>query len=199
MVSKRLSWFVALVGVVLSFGSSVATAEPLDPIQLGDIAVRLKPIATGMAAPDYGISPPNDTSRLFVVEQNGLLRLIKNGQLQSGVALDIQNLVQMAPIGTGPLNAGNANDERGFLGLAFHPGFNIPTSPGFQTLYTYTTEDVPGATPPIYGVPNNATRNFDMVIAEWKMSAANPDVVDPATRREVFSFGKNAGNHNGGT
>jgi hypothetical protein len=152
-----------------------------------------------MAAPDYGISPPADMSRLFIVEQNGLLRLIKNGQLQPGAALDIQNLVQMAPIGTGPFNAGNANDERGFLGLAFHPGFNMPTSPGFQTLYTYTTEDVPGATPPTYGVPNNATRNFDMVIAEWKMSAANPDVVDPATRREVFSFGKNAGNHNGGT
>ena len=41
-----------------------------------------------------------------------------------GSALDIQNRVQIAPVGTGPLNPGNANDERGFLGLAFHPGFN---------------------------------------------------------------------------
>ena len=31
------------------------------------------------------------------------------------------------------------------------------------------------------------------------MSAADPNVVDPASRREIISFGKNAGNHNGGT
>lgn len=31
------------------------------------------------------------------------------------------------------------------------------------------------------------------------MSAADPNVVDPASRREVMSFGKNATNHNGGT
>ena len=31
------------------------------------------------------------------------------------------------------------------------------------------------------------------------MSAGNPNVVDPASRREVISFGKNANNHNGGT
>jgi glucose/arabinose dehydrogenase len=36
-------------------------------------------------------------------------------------------------------------------------------------------------------------------VNEFKMSAANPNVVDPGTMREVISFGKNAGNHNGGT
>ena len=44
----------------------------LPSIPKGDIAIQLMPIATGMAAPDYGISPPGDISRLFVVEQNGL-------------------------------------------------------------------------------------------------------------------------------
>ena len=42
-----------------------------------------------------------------------------------------------------PLNPANANDERGFLGLAFHPGFNDPASPGFRTLYTYNSELIP--------------------------------------------------------
>jgi glucose/arabinose dehydrogenase len=37
------------------------------------------------------------------------------------------------------------------------------------------------------------------VIAEWKVSANDPNVIDPASRREIISFGKNAGNHNGGT
>src|SRR4029079_6421308 len=63
--------------------------------------------------------------------------------------------------------------------------------------YTYTSENLgAGATFP---APNNATQNYKNLITEWKMSAADPNVVDPATRREIVSFGKNAGNHNGGT
>jgi glucose/arabinose dehydrogenase len=37
------------------------------------------------------------------------------------------------------------------------------------------------------------------VINEWEMSAGDPNVVDPNSRRAIISFGKNAGNHNGGT
>ncbi|MCX6930923.1 MAG: Ig-like domain-containing protein, partial [Verrucomicrobia bacterium] len=115
----------------------VTVARYLPAITNGNIAIHLQPIATGMAAPDYAISPPGDTSRLFVVEQNGLLRVIQNGSLLPGSALDIQSRVQP------PLVPTNPNDERGFLGLAFHPGFNNPLSPGFQTLYTYNSEQIP--------------------------------------------------------
>jgi len=48
-------------------------------------------------------------------------------------------------------------------------------------------------------VPNGATNNYKNVVNEWKISTTNANVVDPASRREVISFGKNAGNHNGGT
>lgn len=34
---------------------------------------------------------------------------------------------------------------------------------------------------------------------EWKISPTNASVVDPDSRREIISFGKTAGNHNGGT
>ncbi len=51
-----------------------------------------------------------------------------------------------------PLVATNPNDERGFLGLAFHPGFNNPASPGYQTLYTYNSEMIPTNTLPTYPV-----------------------------------------------
>jgi glucose/arabinose dehydrogenase len=146
-----------------------------------------------MAAPDYGISPPGDLNRLFVVEQNGLLRIIQNGSLLPGAALDLQSRVQP------PLNPANANDERGFLGLAFHPGFANETSVGYRKLYTYTSEPIPAGTSPTYAAPNNAPQNFKMVISEWQMSAANPNVVDLSSRREIISFGKMAGNHNGGT
>jgi glucose/arabinose dehydrogenase len=163
----------------------------LPSIQLGNIAIHVQPVATGLAAPDYGFSPPGDTSRLFVVEQNGLLRVIQNGSLLPTPALNIQSLVSP------PLVTSNANDERGFLGLAFAPGFNDPSSIGYRTLYTYNSQATGSGT--TYPVPAGAATNYKNVINEWKMSAADPNVVDPTSRREVISFGKNAGNHNGGT
>jgi glucose/arabinose dehydrogenase len=192
---QSLAFAAALVMLACS---SPASALPYLPaIPKGDIAVRLQPIATGMAAPDYAINPPGDTSRLFVVEQNGLLRIIQNGVLQPGAALNIQNLVQVGPTGNGPLNPNNANDERGFLGLAFHPGFNNPSSLGYRTLYTYTSENIgAGAT---FATLPGVTANYKNLISEWKMSAADPNVVDPTSRREILSLAKNAGNHNGGT
>jgi len=182
-----------LIGFAATVLGSAAFALPLAPIPKGDIGIRLEAIATGLAAPAYAIGAPGDLSRLFVVEQAGLLRVIQDGVLQPGRALDIQTLVSP------PLNPTNANDERGFLGLAFSPGFDDPTSHGYRTLYTYNSQAIPEGTSPTYAAPNGAVQNYKNVINEWKMSATDPAVVDPDSRREIISFGKNAGNHNGGT
>ena len=163
-------------------------------IPQGDIAIHLDTIATQMSAPDYAISAPGDPNRLFVVEQNGLLRVIQNGVLQPGSVLDIRNRMVFSGLPTVGLN-----EERGFLGLAFSPGFNNPASVGYRTLYTYSSELIALSGAPTYSAPNNATQTYKNVIAEWKMSAAVPSVVDPNSRREIISFGKNANNHNGGT
>lgn len=182
------------VALCFVFAGSVQAAEKYLPsIQKGTIGISLDPIATGLGAPDYAISAPGDPNKLFVVEQSGLLRVVQNGALLPGSALDISSRVQP------PLVASSANDERGFLGLAFHPGFNDPSSPGYRTLYTYNSELIPAGGAPTYPAPNNATQNYENVINEWKMLAADPNVVDPNSRRQIISFGKNASNHNGGT
>lgn len=191
MTWRRICTAASLV--LLAFGSVAQAGPYLPSIAKGSIAINLTPIATGMAAPDYAISPPGDASRLFVVEQNGLLRVIQNGSLLPTPALDLQSLVSP------PLNPANANDERGLLGLAFHPGFDDPSSLGFQTLYTYNSEPIPEGTSPTYAAPNDAVQNYKNVINEWKIVAADPNLVEVASRREIISFGKNAGNHNGGT
>ncbi len=182
--------FVAVLSLSTLVPLSRGAQDVLPNIPKGNIAIHLDTVASGLAAPDYGISPPGDTHRLFVVEQNGLLRLVQDGALVATPSLDLQSVVQP------PLVASNANDERGFLGLAFHPGFADQNSPGFRTLYTYTSQPIGS---PTYPAPNNAVQNYMNVISEWKMSSANPNLVDTSTRRDLISFGKNAGNHNGGT
>ncbi|HVM50544.1 MAG TPA: PQQ-dependent sugar dehydrogenase [Candidatus Acidoferrum sp.] len=159
----------------------------------GALSLFLIPIATNLAAPDYGFSPPGDTHRLFVLEQNGLVWLIQDGVLLPTPALDIQSRVSP------PLVTSNPNDERGLLGIAFHPGFNNPASPGYQTLYTYNSEMVPSNTLPTYPLSGGTSNLYRNVLNEWKISPTNANIIDPSTRREVISFGKNAQNHNGGT
>lgn len=182
----------ALAGV-LALSLAARGQDVLPPIPKGTISINLAPVATGLAAPDYAISAPGDTSRLFIVEQKGQVLILQNGSLLPTPALNIQSLVSP------PLVITNANDERGLLGLAFHPGFNNPASPGFQTVYTYNSQPIPVGTVPTYVAPNNATQGYKNVINEFKMSLTDPNAIDPASRREVISFGKNANNHNGGT
>lgn len=180
-----------LVGTSAPVQLTIARYTP--EITNGVGALFLIPVATNMSAPLYGISPPGDTHRLFVLEQNGLMRIIQDGVLVTNPALNLQSLVSP------PLNVSNANDERGLLGLAFHPGFTNPASPGYQTLYTYSSELIPSNTTPTYPLPAGASNAYQNAINEWKISSTNANVVDPTTRREVISFGKQAQNHNGGT
>lgn len=184
--------FASVVALALSPGAK-GQADVLPSIPKGTISINLVTVASGLAAPDYAISAPGDSNRLFVLEQKGQVLIMQNGSLSLTPALDIQSLVSP------PLVLTNANDERGLLGLAFHPGFSDPVSPGFRTLYTYNSQLIPAGTVPTYVAPNGATQGFKNVVNEWKMSAVDPNVVDPASRREVISFGKNANNHNGGT
>ncbi|HSU55070.1 MAG TPA: Ig-like domain-containing protein, partial [Candidatus Dormibacteraeota bacterium] len=80
----------------------VVVSRYLPPITNGTIAILLQPVATGLAAPDYAISPPGDTHRLFVLEQNGLIRVIQDGALLPTPALDIQTRVAPPLVPTSP-------------------------------------------------------------------------------------------------
>src|ERR1700754_1944527 len=128
---SKLSPIVALIILVVCAQSWAATAL-LPPIPKGNVTITLDPIATGLGAPDYAISPPNDPTRLFVIDQAGQLRLIQNGVMQSTPALNISSRLSG--------NFNSANEERGFLGLAFDPNYNNPASIGFHTIYTYDSE-----------------------------------------------------------
>src|SRR5581483_6930387 len=88
-----------------ALGCSAGAASPAAP---GGLA--LEPVASGLSAPLYLTAPPGDTTRLFVVEQGGRVRIVAHGRLLAAPFLDLTARV-------------SAGGERGLLSLAFHPDF----------------------------------------------------------------------------
>jgi glucose/arabinose dehydrogenase len=161
---------------------------PIDPaIPKGTVRAFFNPIATGLTAPGEMASAPDGSGRLFVVEQNGRVRVLQNGTLQPGNFLDASsNLVTLR----------TGYDERGLLGLAFHPDFANPAAAGYRKVYTYSSEPVNGAAD--FTVPNSSPFDNQSVLAEWTVSAADPNVVDPASRRVLMRIDHPQFNHDGG-
>ncbi|KAB1188930.1 MULTISPECIES: sorbosone dehydrogenase family protein [Haloferax] len=81
---------------------------------LSSLELRYETLASGFTSPvDVAIPDAFDGTRRFVVDQPGLLWLHDDAGLQSEPYLDITDrVVDLA-----------GYDERGFLGLAFHPNF----------------------------------------------------------------------------
>jgi glucose/arabinose dehydrogenase len=72
----------------------------------------LQPLVSGLSAPVFAGAAPGDASRLFIVEQNGTVRIFElpSGTLRPVAFLDLSTQIA-------------AGSERGLLGLAFDPGY----------------------------------------------------------------------------
>ena len=77
----------------------------------GQRALELETVANGLSAPLLAVSPPGDTERLFIVEQDGLIKILRDGVVLPTPFLDVTSLTSQ-------------NSERGLLGLAFHPDYD---------------------------------------------------------------------------
>lgn len=84
----------------------------LAPVASAQIAVTR--VAGGLAWPVWVAAPPGDAQRLFIVQQGGLVRILKDGALLPAPFLDLGALV------TPGLDQGS---EQGLLGLAFDPQY----------------------------------------------------------------------------
>jgi glucose/arabinose dehydrogenase len=80
--------------------------------------------ASGFVRPLFVTAPPGDPSRVLVVEQDGTVRLFKDGVAQATPFLDITSLARS------PVDGGG--DEEGLLGLAFDPAY---ATSGFFFVY----------------------------------------------------------------
>ncbi len=171
--AARMFAFFAAAAVAGGLGG----CPPLNPPPDGSTRIRLQRVAGGFTSPIDLAAPPDGSGRLFLADQVGVVWVIDN----AGAVLPAPLLDLRARIDT--LNA--AYDERGLLGLALHPSYNSNGK-----LYVFHTTP-PGNDAP----PGSAT---EVRIAEYRISATDPNRVDPATERVILRIAKPQANHNGG-
>ncbi len=90
--------------------SEPATGTSVVPSAPTAAAVRLTPVATGLASPVFVTSPNDGTRRLFIVEKRGSVRILVGGSVLATPFLTLTSSV-------------STGGEQGLLGLAFHPAF----------------------------------------------------------------------------
>jgi glucose/arabinose dehydrogenase len=134
-------------------------------------------IAEGFSSPLVVAEPPDNSGRLFVVEQTGMIKVIsKEGQLESEPFLDISSKL---------VDLREDYDERGLLGLAFHPQF--ASNGKFYVFYSAPlSPEAPG------------DWDHTNYVSEFT-APANRLKADPATERVILFQDHPYFNHNGGT
>jgi glucose/arabinose dehydrogenase len=154
------------------------TAAPVQAQQQEGPSVGLRQVADGLAAPVALVAPGDGSGRRFIVDQVGVIRVLTpGGELLQEPFLDLRSrIVELMP----------EFDERGVLGLAFHPGYA-----GTGRFFVYYSAPLRAGAPA--GYDHTAT------ISEFRVSASNPNRADPASERIVLEVDKPQFNHNGGT
>ncbi|MPZ18270.1 MAG: CHRD domain-containing protein [Luteitalea sp.] len=188
-----MALLTVLVGIPLISRDSPPLEDPIpEPIRTGNVEISLAPVADGLTAPNWGTFAPGCaelSGRLYVTDQDGILWGIELATGEKDVILDVSAMLVSLGVG-GP----GTFDERGFLGVAFHPDY---AQNGL--LYTYTSEPVAG--PADYStMPEGVSANHQSVVREWHVpDPCSPDsVVDPSTNRELLRVDEPQFNHDAG-
>jgi glucose/arabinose dehydrogenase len=171
MIARPLSLAVLIVAVA-ALAAGAARGQPDEAP-----AVGLQLVAEGLTSPVTMAHAGDGSGRLFVVDQIGLIRVLtSDGTLLADPFLDLRSRIV-------PLNPGF--DERGLLGLAFHPDYE--TNGRFFVYYS---------APLRAGAP--AGFNHTSHISEFQVSS-DPNRADPGSERIVLQVDEPQGNHNAGT
>ncbi len=147
--------------------TAVLSVILISGVQAGVVPMETRRVASGLSRPVMVTYAPGDYQRLFVLEQRGRIRILdlESLTLNAGYFLDIDALV------TGGISGG---DERGMLGLAFHPEYQTN---GYFYVYYFTSGN--------------------MRLARYSVSS-NPDVADASSALTLLNIGQPQSNHNGG-
>ncbi|NJN44246.1 MAG: PQQ-dependent sugar dehydrogenase [Anaerolineae bacterium] len=157
----------------VSFTPPAGAGNPSIPVGGAIPDIAIVPFASGLNAP-VDIENAGD-SRLFVVEQAGIIRIVQsNGNVLGTPFLNITARV-------------DDGGEQGLLGLAFDP--NFASNGYFYVNYTYCTIS---SCPDFGNTPNLYTR-----ISRFSVTG-DPNVADANSEVVLLSVQQPYGNHNAG-
>ncbi len=170
------------------FGGDGSTCATMDPPCETPLSISLKPYVTGLISPVDMANPRDGSGRNFIVEQTGQIRVaLADGTLLPTPYLDIAS----------KLVAVNAfYDERGLLGLTFHPDYAV--NGRFFVRYSAPRAGAPNE-------PCNDPNGFivgchEEILAEYHVlgDPATSNVADPNSEVILYRADKPQFNHNGG-
>jgi glucose/arabinose dehydrogenase len=164
---------MSLVAWAVAFGGGLGgVGSPA----LGQVeALRTTRVAFGLNLPIYATHPPGDTERLFIVEKAGKVRIL-DLDTQTVLATPFLDIDAQVITPSGSVSA-QENFGKGIMGMAFDPGYAVN---GHFYLHYYRNDT-------------------DGVIARFTVTAADPNVADPATEFVVWTWDDANNDHNGGS
>ncbi|MBD3162557.1 MAG: glucose dehydrogenase [Candidatus Eisenbacteria bacterium] len=153
--TRRIGRTALLAGAALALAGTLP-AHALETVR----------VAGQLNRPIYAAAPEGD-DRLFIVEQRGVIKILQDGEVLETPFLDIDDRVTNI----------SGNDERGLLGLAFHPDY----AENGEFFLNYT---------------NNSSNT---VIARYLVSPDDPNLALPDSEEILLTINQPYSNHNGGT
>ncbi|MFN8450896.1 MAG: PQQ-dependent sugar dehydrogenase [Anaerolineae bacterium] len=106
-----------IIGIVLLAALFSAVSLQAQDIPAPDPStVQLVTVADGFNHPLFVTNAGDGSGRLFVVQQSGRIRIVRDRQMADPPFLDVSSLISQEALGGG-------YTERGLLGLAFDPDY----------------------------------------------------------------------------
>ncbi len=179
---------------VTSFGPSIG-------IEVVARGTGIDPTQPPLTSPLKAVPAPGLPGHIFLVDQTGKLWAVRLSDNMRTLYHDVT--ARLVPLGV--CGIGASFDERGFLGLAFHPNFDGRKGPtGKGRFYTYTSEPRDSGVPtiPTPGTISSgpmANADHHNVVIEWvAANPGSPTAPGIAFSRELIRVAWPQFNHNGG-
>ena len=139
--------------------------------------VQLALIAEGFTSPVALVDSDDGSQRLFVADQTGIIWILSEGQRLEPPFLDLRERV---------VELNSLYDERGLLGLAFHPEF--ASNGRFYVSYSAPLRE--GLSPEEW--------DHTTYISEFTLSSESPNQANPGSERVLLAIDKPGYNYEAG-
>jgi glucose/arabinose dehydrogenase len=158
-----------LTGLCLAGGAAMAQDVCDGVSAVNNTSIKRITVATGLDRPMLVTAPPGDVDRIFFIEKEGLVSVLKRGAGTTGYTTFLNIISRVSEFG----------NEMGLLGMAFDPEY--ATNGYFYVHYTNRI--------------SNVNRN---VVSRFSVSAGDPDIADASSEVVLFQSVTPQSNHNGG-